>query len=304
MTLEGPSGVLVVDKPRGPTSFDVVAQARRLLGTRRVGHCGTLDPMASGVLIVVVGEATKLASILTGEDKSYSATVTFGRNTDSLDAEGTTTELRPVSRGWLTQHTLDAALGLECARQQQQPPAFSAVRKDGQRAYALARQGITPDLPRRTVQVRSLVATAWTDDSVDLELTVSKGYYVRALARDLCQTLGVCGHLTRLRRTASGGFRLGDAIEWPTVASPELMTLEQAVARALPQVSLTPLGVTMARHGKALSPEHFVEPPPRELAAWLSQRGGLVALGRAGEDGHRVVRGFVARGHELENPND
>ncbi len=292
-TVSGPTGVLIVDKPQGPTSFDIVAQARRHLGTRRVGHCGTLDPMASGVLVVVVGEATKLSGALTGADKSYRATIRFGYNTDTLDAEGEVTEERALTPGWATAARLTEAASAEHQRELQVPPAHSAIRLEGKRAYALARQGATVELAPRPVQVKKLELLRFDDESAELFLSVSKGYYVRSLARDFCDRLGVCGHLSKLRRTASGCFELADAEPWPPVGTPRLMSMADAVQRALPCASLTEVGVQMARHGKALAEEHFSGAPCETLGGWLSAENELVALGERRDDGYRVVRGFA-----------
>jgi tRNA pseudouridine55 synthase len=295
------TGVLVVDKPRGPTSHDVVAQARRLLGTRSVGHAGTLDPMASGVLVLLVGEATKLAAYLTLDDKEYRATVAFGRGTDTLDAEGTTTEVRALPDGFPEPAALEAALNAERQRTEQVPPAFSAISLDGQRSHRRARRGESVVLPPRPVVVQSLRLSACrrasalrtdSEASAILEVAVSKGYYVRSLARDLGAALGVPAHLSGLERTASGPYRIDGAVRWPPDAPPELLTLEAAACTALPSARLTPTGEARAIAGARLMPEHFDTTPPATLAAWLGSEGRLVALGRLAEDEYRVVRGF------------
>jgi tRNA pseudouridine55 synthase len=295
------SGVLIVDKPRGPTSHDIVAQARRLLGTRSVGHAGTLDPMASGVLVLLVGEATKLAAYLSLDDKEYRATVAFGRGTDTLDAEGTTTEECALPDGFPEPAALEAALDAERQRTEQVPPAFSAISLDGQRSHRRARRGEAVVLPPRPVFVRGLQLQACRRaggaDSVAsaiLEIAVSKGYYVRSLARDLGAALGVPAHLSSLERMASGPYRIENAVRWPPGAPPELVTLETAACTALPSARLTVAGEARAITGGRLTPEHFDSAPPAALAAWLGSEGRLVALGRLAEDEYRVVRGFRA----------
>jgi tRNA pseudouridine55 synthase len=295
----GLNGVLVVDKPRGPTSHDVVAQARRLLGTRSVGHAGTLDPMASGVLVLLVGEATKLAAYLSLDDKEYRATVAFGRGTDTLDAEGTTIEERTLPNGFPDPAALEAALEAERQRTEQIPPAFSAISLDGQRSHRRARRGEEVVLPPRPVLVNALRLSACrraagndSEASATLELAVSKGYYVRSLARDLGAALGVPAHLSRLERTASGPYRVDAAVRWPPDAPPTLVPLETAACTALPSARLTPTGEARALDGKPLTAEHFASAPSATLAAWLGQEGHLVALGRLAEDEYRVVRGF------------
>jgi tRNA pseudouridine55 synthase len=291
-------GVLIVDKPRGPTSHDIVAQARRVLGTRAVGHAGTLDPMASGVLVLLVGEATKLATYLTLDEKEYRATVELGRSTDTCDAEGTTTEERSLPDGFPAPGDLEAALASECARTEQVPPAFSAVSVGGQRAHRLARRGETVSLPPRPVTVTKLSLLECRQASpagracITLNLRVSKGYYVRSFARDLGARLGVPAHLTSLQRTASGPYRVEAALRWPPDGIPELVPLETAACTALPSATLTATGETLARRGSTLTEAHFESPPPRTPAAWLSAGRRLIAIGHWAEEGYRVLRGF------------
>jgi tRNA pseudouridine55 synthase len=290
--VSGPSGVLVVDKPTGKTSHDIVAEARRHFKTRAVGHAGTLDPMASGVLLLLFGEATKLSGYLTADDKRYRARVSFGRSTDTLDAEGATTDEALLNPGWLDPATLEAALAAERSRREQVPPAFSAIKVDGERAHRLSRQGKPPELPPRDVVVQELVAEAFDDSGATLVLSVSKGYFVRSLARDLSASLGVPGHLTALRRLASGRFTLEEAVAWPPV-EPRWLTLAEAASRCLPPLELSPAAVVRARQGKALSEADFLSQPPAGLAAWLAG-AALIAIGQRAEDGlFRVVRGFT-----------
>jgi tRNA pseudouridine55 synthase len=302
-----------VDKPSGPTSHDVVARVRRALRTSRVGHAGTLDPMASGVLVVLVGEATKLAPYLTAHDKGYEATVVLGRATDTLDAEGRTTLEGPlpddvaraiaqVEAGGAPTGPVAAALAAELARITQIPPSFSAIKVDGERSYARARAGEEVELAARAVEVRSLRVTraaAARDGApatVDLVLEVSKGYYVRSLARDLGEHLGVPAHLGRLRRTRSGPFALAASISLdaaPDALRAALIPLSEAAALGLPVARLTAEGVTRAGHGKRLSADHFVTPPTDAAhAAWLDEAGRLRAVGTRREDEYIVERGF------------
>ena len=288
------SGLLVVHKPRGPTSHDVVAAARRFLGTRAVGHAGTLDPMASGVLVLLVGEATKLSSYLTLDDKEYRATIAFGRSTTTLDAEGDLVEERAVPTTLLEGPDLEAALAAERVRTEQVPPAFSAISIDGARAHRLARKGKPVDLPPRPVQVRELTLVSREPAAVVVDVAVSKGYYVRSLARDLGERLGVPAHLSALERRASGPYRLDETATWPLAGTPALLPLTDAVRRALPVACLTEEGEARARVGKRLGTEHFESDPGiAETVAWMSVDGRLVAIGGPdGEGGFRVRRGF------------
>jgi tRNA pseudouridine55 synthase len=292
-----PCGLLVIDKPAGMTSHDVVARVRRTLGTRTVGHAGTLDPMATGVLLVLVGEATKLSQFLTLEEKTYEAEVRFGRSTDSLDADGETVEERPLPPGGVTREALEEALAEERARTLQVPPAVSAIKVAGVRSHRLARRGEPPALEARTVRVESLLLRSRDADRATLEVAVSKGYYVRALARDLGERLGVPAHLGTLRRTRSGAFDIAEALPLPLAPGAALLPLVDVARRCLPVRELTEAGSRRAALGQALLPEHFAhEPPPCEgPSAWLRPDGALVAVGSYRGDALRVLRGFGPR---------
>lgn len=305
MAMSGPSGVLTFDKPRGYTSHDVVAHVRRALRTRAVGHAGTLDPMATGVLVVLVGEATKLAPWLTAQDKVYEATVALGIETDTLDAEGSEVRreaLSPELQAALTQSSaiapfIEDALALERKRTLQLPPVYSAIQVDGERAYAMARRGAPPVLAERPVQARSLGLVSWGCEPAHLSvaLEVSKGYYVRSLARDLATALGTVGHLTSLRRLRSGNFDLASSLTLE--ASPEAMReklepLASAAARALSVARLTSSGCEDARQGRRVHPTAIAS-PALGPCAWLNPEGALVAIGEIEADGGgRVLRGF------------
>lgn len=290
--------MVVIDKPRGPTSHDVVAKARRLFGTRAVGHAGTLDPLASGVLVLLLGEATKLSAWLTLADKRYRTQLLLGAESDSLDADGQITAHPPLPPP--TQAELAAALAAERARTSQVPPAVSAIQVAGKRAYDLARAGQAPVLEPRQVCLRSLELIAAEGHQITLELCASKGYYVRALARDLAFSLGTHGYLTELRRLSSGPFTLEQAVPWPASERPALISVSDAARSSLPAAFLTDLGAERAACGKPLDSSCFDAPPPdhpldpsalQPPVAWY-HLGRLVALGRASEDGYRVVRGF------------
>ncbi len=303
-------GVLVLDKPRGPTSHDVVARLRRALRTRAIGHAGTLDPMASGVLVAAIGEATKLVPWLTAHDKSYRATIALGVETDTLDAEGKEVQRRAPSeelfatlRGSgaaLESPALRGALEAERARTFQIPPAFSAIRTGGERAFDMARRGETPELSARPVVVRrlELVACSAEPPILEVELDVGKGYYVRSLARDLAEALGTFGHLTHLRRTRSGCFVADEAVSIEATAEEmkaRIEPLDRAAARALPVAHLTEVGARDARHGRPVQPNDIdvAACVPGAPCAWLDVLGSLVAVGRIGDDGRgKVLRGF------------
>ena len=284
-------GVLVVDKPRGMTSHDVVRALRKKLNSRAVGHAGTLDPMATGVLVVAVGEGTKLVPYLTAAEKEYETTIALGETTETLDADGKEKTIAPVPQDWRAK--LAAALETERARRSQIPPTFSAIHVQGRRAHELARKGEAVELEPRDVHVVSLDVMRVADDppQIVLRLCVSKGYYVRSLARDLAQTLGTVAHLTMLRRVRSGPFIIDEAIapDDPNLVS-HVFSISAAATRSLPTVTLDEAQTRDARHGKTVQ---FTNVETRGDAAWLDAEKNLVAIGHVGETGEgRVLRGF------------
>ncbi|NOK32210.1 tRNA pseudouridine(55) synthase TruB [Corallococcus exercitus] len=210
-------GVLVIDKPLGPTSFDVVRQVRGLLKVKKAGHTGTLDPMATGVLPVCLGEATKVAGIITEGDKAYDAVVRLGIETDTQDAQGKPTAQAPVPP--LTAPLLEAVLARFRGTFEQVPPMYSAVKVAGKRLYELARAGEEVERASRTVTVHELVLRDFSADRLTLSVRCTKGFYVRTLAYDLGRALGCGAHLEALRRTMSGPFTLARALPLGDLAS-------------------------------------------------------------------------------------
>jgi tRNA pseudouridine55 synthase len=207
-------GVLVISKPAGPTSHDVVALARRLTGTRRIGHGGTLDPFAAGVLPLFLGGATRLVEYHLGDRKGYRATVCFGASSTTDDLNG---ELTPVRGPALESAAVQSAIAAFRGEIRQRPPVFSAIQVGGRRAYALAREGTPPELDERTLTIHELELVAWNSDDTGrpiavIDVTCSAGTYVRAIARDLGAALGSAAYLGALVRTASGPFKLEDAV--------------------------------------------------------------------------------------------
>jgi tRNA pseudouridine55 synthase len=302
------SGVLVIDKPRGPTSHDVVATVRRVLDLRRVGHAGTLDPMATGVLVVAVGEATKLVPWLSAQDKAYVATIALGVETDTLDADGRETRRKPLShelRIALSTSRRDAvapalrdALDRETARAAQVPPMYSAVKEGGERSYMRARRGESRALGSRAVSVRKLELLECSGEPplITVAVEVSKGYYVRGLARDLASALGTVGHLTSLRRPRSGCFLADEAISFQSTRGEVLDRMQsvvRAASRVLPVAGLTGAGADAARQGRPVFAQDIAATAPGPCA-WIDPCGELVAVGALDETGTgRVIRGFV-----------
>lgn len=203
-------GYVVIDKPAGWTSHDVVARARRILGERRVGHAGTLDPAAVGVLPIAVGLATRTVEYLASATKSYRADITFGIETDSWDADGTVTRVADASH--LTAASIEEVLTTFLGPQLQKPPMHSAVKVGGRRLYDLARSGRDIDVPAQEIRIHALEPVTWQASTMTIDITCSKGTYIRALARDLGEKLETGAYLSHLVRTRTGPFTLDDAV--------------------------------------------------------------------------------------------
>lgn len=251
-------GLVIVDKPAGMTSHDVVGRCRRLFGTRKVGHAGTLDPMATGVLVVGIERATKILGLLTATDKSYSATIRLGQTTTTEDAEGEV--LQSVSAASVTDEQIEAAVAALRGDIEQVPSAVSAIKVGGQRAYKLAREGQTVELAARPVRIGrfEVLAVRRVDDFVDVDVEVdcSSGTYIRALARDVGVALGVGGHLTALRRTKVGRYGLDEARTLDELAEEARLSysLDEACLVGFPRRDLTDAETEDTRHGRALTP--------------------------------------------------
>ena len=266
------NGVLPVDKPSGPTSHDVVAAGRRALRERRIGHTGTLDPFASGLLLLCIGPATRLAEYLTALPKSYEATVVLGVTTDTDDHEG---EVIATAEGWrdLAEAEIEAAFASLRGEILQTPPRYSAKRIAGQRMYEAARRG-------EEVQAQAVPVTVHRLDVVEIEVDCASGTYIRALARDAGAALGVGGHLTHLRRTRVGSFDVRSAVPTTRLGEAELVQtalLRPAAAVAhLPSVRVGADAAAAIRNGRAAT----VEGPWAEGAvAILDAAGELLAIG-------------------------
>jgi len=287
-----PNGVLLVDKPQGITSHDVVARARRALNTRKIGHAGTLDPMATGLLILGVGPATRLLTFIVGLDKTYEATIRLGVSTDSDDADGMITDRADAAAlAAVTDARIAAGIAALTGEIEQVPSTVSAIKVGGRRAYDLARAGQEVELAARRVTVSRFEVTALRRadaGTLDLDVTVdcSSGTYIRALARDLGADLGVGGHLTALRRTRIGSFDVVDAaVEiTPDVA---LRSPARVAASVLGAFPVTADEARDLRHGKrlvgaasrldgALTPTPAAIDPDGRLVGVVERRGADV----------------------------
>lgn len=279
------SGVLVVDKPVGLTSHDVVQIVRRGTGIRRAGHTGTLDPRASGVLVILIGPAVRLSEYVSASDKRYQATIRLGSTTDTYDSEGTITSSSEV--GDIDEEEFDEILQKFVGEMEQVPPPYSAVKVKGRKAYEMARKGEEVELEPRTINVYSLEVLEWAPPEAVIDVYCSSGTYVRSLAHDLGKELGTGAHLVGLRRTKSGRFTLRDAVplrrlqesfdqgDWYKYLIPAAEALSD-----WPMVELDPDEVELVRHGHRVKAEE-------DNVGWargVSQQGDLVALLEANEE--------------------
>lgn len=286
----------MVDKPEGPTSHDVVGRVRKALGVRRVGHAGTLDPMATGVLVVGVGPTTRLLGIVAAHDKEYAATIRLGAATTTDDREGdVVANADPSVLAVLGDDSIIEAAAGFIGQIRQRPSAVSAVKVDGMRAYERVRSGQDVELPERVVNVLDfeILDIRHLPQAIDVDVRVvcSAGTYIRALARDLGQVLGVGGHLVALRRTRSGNINVADCIAIQDVAVERMLSPAAFARRELPVVEIDEASAVRARHGSRLElplPEEavvaligpgedlvaVVEPGPRYLAVFPAQSSG------------------------------
>jgi tRNA pseudouridine55 synthase len=290
-------GVLIVDKPAGPTSHDVVAVARRALSISKIGHTGTLDPLATGVLPLVVGRATRLASLLTGAEKEYVARVRFGESTATYDSERVPGVAGDQSAredrgpgGQSARKQLPTGSEIEAALPEfrgtylQMPPPFSAKKIAGTPAYKLARQQKPVELKPVDVTVKELELREYADGVAELRIVCSSGFYVRSLAHDLGQRLGCGAHLDGLRRTRAGAFGDADAVSLDTIVKEGPLTVARLVPMErllseLPSVILSEDGVRRASHGNAIGPQDLESPlQGTSRIRLLDRQGGLLGI--------------------------
>lgn len=318
-------GVLVLDKPAGPTSHDLVAETRLALDTPAVGHAGTLDPMATGVLVLGVGEGTKLVPYLTAEDKVYEATLQLGASTTTLDAEGAVTDRRPLPEA-LDRRAVEAVASRFLGPHLQRAPAVSAIKRAGVPLHERVRRGEQVEAPLREVRLDAVevLGVDSTEGRIALRLSCGKGFYVRSFGRDLAEGLGTVGHLVALRRTRSGAFAADatttEATRVITEAArrlrhrEELPPEERSALRRRAREQLWPLGAAWrgrpmawvddpgardVRHGRPVAPDRILRAEPVSLPAedapiaLLDAEGRLLAIAAPRPDGGlRVLRGF------------
>ncbi len=275
MAIPSRDGLLLVDKPAGMTSHDVVNRARRALRTKRVGHAGTLDPFATGLLVLLVGRATRLLPYVDGDPKVYEAAMRFGTETSTDDLTGTVTVTAPPP----AHSDIDAALAIFSGEIDQVPPDYSAKQVGGERAYAAARRGAALDLPPVRVRVDSWKVNGWADDDLLATITCGGGTYVRALARDLGRATASAAHLASLRRVASGRFRVADAVAVDAIGDAALRPALDALT-AFPRIALDGAARIRIGRGMTIARDAAID---GELAALLDTGGELVAI--ASRDG-------------------
>jgi len=296
------SGILFVDKPQGPTSHQVVAQARRALGIKKVGHAGTLDPMASGLMTLGVGSSTRLLTFLVGLDKTYLATIRLGQATVTDDAWGdpvgepaTADALDGVDEEKI-RRALDGFVG----DISQRPSAVSAIKVDGKRAYDLVRAGADVELAARPVTIRHILVhrVEKLDDAfeVDCEVACSSGTYIRAIARDLGEALGVGGHLTALRRTQVGPWSVANAVEPDDISWATVEDAAAVITDVLPGVTVDTPTAQALSHGKRIRIDSDIDIPGGTPAAVLDQDNQLVAIVSELPGPVRILVGMPERG--------
>lgn len=285
-----PHGIALVDKPQGHTSHGIVAWTRKSLGTRKVGHAGTLDPMATGLLVIGVGHATRLLTYLVGEDKEYFATIRFGIGTSTEDAEGEIVERSvPDVVAAITRERLTEAMALLTGGIEQVPSAVSAIKIDGKRSYQRVRDGEDVQLKARPVTIHEfelldIDEPEEHDGTLTLDIRVrvvcSSGTYIRALARDLGVSLGACAHLTALRRTRVGNMSLEDAVDTTAPLTPANLTPSSVVARRrFPSIDLSDDEALDIWHGKRIAlPAGWTPPEEKTPVAAFNPAGQLVGL--------------------------
>ncbi len=288
-------GVLLIDKPTGPSSFDVIRSVRRVMGERKAGHAGTLDPLASGLLVVCLGKGTRLVPYMMEGRKSYEATVKLGAATDTDDAEGETILELPVPV--VNEKTLDDACAELTGTISQRPPIYSAIKRGGEALYKKARRGEHVEVEPRNVVVHSIQAAMAGPDAIRLSVSCGKGTYIRSIARDLAVGLGTAGHLIALRRTVTSGFQVEESLpldELDSESGPRsLLSLSRAL-QDYPHVVISPEQLALVNDGRPLDTERLELPEgeTQGVIRVLDDAGRLTALARVVENQLKMERVF------------
>lgn len=284
------AGILNIDKPTGITSHDVVSRVRQLAQMRRVGHAGTLDPLATGVLLLALGRATRLVEYLTAQRKTYEAVVRLGQSTDTFDAEGAVVAEKPIA---FSDAALNQAVLKFTGEIEQIPPMYSAIKKNGQPLYKLARQGKEVVRQPRKVTIYDLKVLDWQPPFLSLRVICSKGTYIRSLAHDLGEVLGCGGHIAALRRTAVGHFTLETAVPLdaltPDNLSAHLFAMDTAVAH-LPRLDLPESGASRLLLGQTTP--RLPAQPEAELVRAYGPNGRFIGVVRANENMWQAAKMF------------
>lgn len=283
-------GLILIDKPLGWTSHDAVSFLRGLLKEKRTGHTGTLDPAATGLLLVLLGKATRLAKFYGGNKKEYTATVKLGCETDTLDAEGKI--IRELSVPALDRQRVEEVFSRFTGEIEQVPPAYSAVKIGGEPLYRRARKGLLVQAPPRRVVIDALELLDLSEDELSFHAVCSSGTYIRSLARDISEALGTCGHLVQLRRTVAGAYNVDGALSLePKPASEDACERVMQIDMLLPELPaarLTPRGVEDVCHGRPPAHDDFISMPEfREgtPVRLMDESGKLLAIGEPAGEG-------------------
>lgn len=298
------SGILFVDKPIGPTSHRIVSAARKALGIKKVGHAGTLDPMASGLMTLGVGPSTRLLTFLVGLDKTYQATISLGQATITDDAEGEPIGAPATANvlDTLTADTIREALLGFVGDISQKPSAVSAIKVGGERAYDLVRQGVDVELKARPVTIHGITVDAIergeTDWRIQCEVRCSSGTYIRAIARDLGEKLGTGGHLTALRRTMVGPWSVEQAVRPDDITADVLMDPAEIISHVLPTVSVDRPTQDALSHGRRIRVLGVPDVADDQPVAILGVENQLVAIVSGVSGPVRILVGFHAGGNE------
>ena len=289
-------GILLIDKPKGPTSFDVVRKVKKATRMRKVGHAGTLDPLASGLLVVCIGQGTKLVPYLMEGRKRYLARVALGAETETDDSEGEVTKRAPVPL--LNREQLEQIIPRFLGKISQIPPKYSALKQNGEALHRKARRGDAVEVSAREVEINGIEILQVDDQVFEIDVLCHKGTYIRALARDMARALGTCGHLSSLRRTESSGFAVEnalslEALDKESVHEKKLLSLAEAIP-SLPKVCPDRDQELSIGHGRAIEWPDAAKLKPGEHVAVVTKEQTLLAIAKFSDNFLQPIRVFAA----------